>query len=95
MTQRSALLRPALVLALVLAATGCSGIKNMFKDKDKNEGLPVSELYDRAHEAMERGRWSNAGEVFGRLIAQYPYGPYTEQALMEQRDSTLFYNAAV
>ena len=84
MTQRSALLRPALVLALVLAATGCSGIKNMFKDKDKNEGLPVSELYDRAHEAMERGRWSNAGEVFGRLIAQYPYGPYTEQALMEQ-----------
>lgn len=84
MTQRSALLRPALVLALVLAATGCSGIKNMFKDKDKNEGLPVSELYDRAHGAMEKGRWSNAGEIFGRLIAQYPYGPYTEQALMEQ-----------
>ena len=30
MTQRSALLRPALVLALVLAVTGCSGIKKMF-----------------------------------------------------------------
>jgi outer membrane protein assembly factor BamD len=84
MTQRSALLRPVLVLMLVLAASGCAGIKNKFKNKDKNEGLPVSELYDRAHGYMEKGRWSNAGEVFGRLIAQYPYGPYTEQALMEQ-----------
>ena len=84
MTQRSALLRPVLVLALVLAVSGCASIKNKFKNKDKNEGLPVSELYDRAHDNMERGRWSNADQVFSRLIAQYPYGPYTEQALMEQ-----------
>jgi outer membrane protein assembly factor BamD len=84
MIQRSVLLRPALVLALVVAASGCSGIKTMFKDKNKNEGLPVGELYDRAHNNMEMGRWANASEVFGRLIAQYPYGPFTEQALMEQ-----------
>ena len=44
MIQRSVLLRPALVLALVVAASGCSGIKTMFKDKNKNEGLPVGEL---------------------------------------------------
>lgn len=84
MTPRSALLRPVLVLALVLSVAGCAGIKNKFKNKDKNEGVPVGELYDRAHENMERGRWANASEVFGRLIAQYPYGPFTEQALMEQ-----------
>ncbi len=84
MTQRSVLLRPALVLALLVAVTGCSSVKTMFKDKNKNEGLPVGELYDRAHDNMEMGRWSNASEVFGRLIAQYPYGPFTEQALMEQ-----------
>lgn len=84
MIQRSVLLRPALVLALVIAVTGCSGVKRMFKDKNKNEGLPVGELYDRAHDSMEKGRWANASEVFGRLIAQYPYGPFTEQALMEQ-----------
>lgn len=84
MIQRSVLLRPALALALVVAVTGCSSVKTMFKDKNKNEGLPVGELYDRAHDNMERGRWSNASEVFGRLIAQYPYGPFTEQALMEQ-----------
>lgn len=84
MTPRSALLRPVLVLALVLSVAGCAGIKNKFKNKDKNEGVPVGELYDRAHENMERGRWASASEVFGRLIAQYPYGPFTEQALMEQ-----------
>ena len=84
MTARSTLLRPVLLVAFVLAASGCSGIKGMFKDKDKNEGLPVSQLYDKAHGSMEQGRWSTAVETFGRLIAQYPYGPYTEQALMEQ-----------
>ncbi len=84
MIQRSALLRPTLALALVLAISGCSGIKGMFKDKDKNEGVPVTELYDKGHGYMEHGRWSMASETFGRLVAQYPYGPYTEQALMEQ-----------
>ena len=84
MPARSTLLRPALLVALVIAASGCSGVKGMFKDKDKNEGLPVSQLYDKAHGSMEQGRWSTAVETFGRLIAQYPYGPYTEQALMEQ-----------
>ncbi|MCC7096861.1 MAG: outer membrane protein assembly factor BamD [Thermomonas sp.] len=84
MMPRSALLRPALVLALVLAITGCSGIKSMFKDENKNEGVPVGELYDRAHDAMTREKWSSASEIFGRLVAQYPYGPFTEQALMEQ-----------
>jgi len=84
MMPRSALLRPVLVLALVLLVTGCSGIKNMFKDEDKNEGVPVGELYDRAHDAMTKSHWQTANETFGRLIAQYPYGPFTEQALMEQ-----------
>ena len=86
MTPRSPLLRPVLLLALValLAGSGCARVKGMFKDKDKNEGLPVSELYDKAHGQMENGRWNSAGETWNRLIAQYPYGPYTEQALMEQ-----------
>lgn len=90
MTQRSPLLRrpkhllAVLAIAVVLTTTSCARMKGVFKDKDKNEGLPVSQLYDRAHGDMERGRWSNASETFTRLIAQYPYGAYTEQALMEQ-----------
>ena len=85
MISRSALLRPTLALALVVAVTGCSGVKGLFKkDKDKNEGVPVAALYEKAHRQMEHGNWSNASETWSRLVAQYPYGPYTEQALMEQ-----------
>ena len=81
MTLRSAPFRPLLLLALTvaIATSGCARMGGMFKDKNKNEGLPVSELYDRAHGFMESGRWSSASETFTRLIAQYPYGPYTEQ----------------
>ena len=86
MTLRSASLRPLLLLALTvaLATSGCARVGGLFKNKDKNEGLPVSVLYDRAHAAMQSGNWSSASETFTRLIAQYPYGAYTEQALMEQ-----------
>jgi outer membrane protein assembly factor BamD len=72
-----------LLLAVVLAGSGCASIKKMWKNEDKNEGQPVEVLYDRAHDNMRQERWAGATEVFQRLIAQYPYGPYTEQAMVE------------
>jgi len=73
-----------LLLLAVVSMSGCSSIKGMFKkDKDANEGVPVDQLYDKAHKSMVDGNWSGAVLVYKRLIAQYPYGPYTEQALME------------
>ena len=71
------------LLAVALATTGCARIGKMFKKGDKNEGVPVEEIYTRAHKSMQEGNWGTATETFQRLIAQYPYGPYTEQALME------------
>ena len=68
-----------LLLAVVVLATGCG--RNSKEDAD--EGLPVTELYEKAHNQMVRGNWSDAERTFKRLVAQYPYGPYTEQALME------------
>ena len=32
---------------------------------------------------MRNGNWAGAVVTYRRLLAQYPYGPYTEQALME------------
>ena len=72
-----------LLLAIVLATSGCARIKGIFKDEDENEGVPVEQLYDKGHGMMEGGNWSGATTAFKRLVAQYPYGAYTEQALME------------
>lgn len=88
MTDRTALLRPSLrtvvlLLALVVFASGCARFGKMFKDEEANEGVPVEELYEKAHTSMTRGNWASAETTFKRLVAQYPYGPYTEQALVE------------
>jgi outer membrane protein assembly factor BamD len=73
-----------LLLVLLVAGTGCASVKNLFGgDKDPNEGVPVAQLYERGHAGMRNGNWAGAIEVYKRLVAQYPYGPYTEQALME------------
>src|SRR5690606_2788883 len=76
----SALRLVALLVLVALFATGCGRDK---KKKDADEGRPVAELYEKGHGYMERGNWAGAETVFRRLVAQYPYGPYTEQALME------------
>ena len=73
-----------LVLLTLFALSGCAGVRHAFKkDKNANEGVPVEQLYAKAHKSMVHGNWAGAIIVYKRLIAQYPYGPYTEQALME------------
>ena len=92
MTHRSAPLRstlqPAvrtfvLLLTLVLFASGCARMSKLFKDEDANEGVPVEQLYDEALTKMTQGNWASAETLVKRLVAQYPYGDYTEQALVE------------
>jgi outer membrane protein assembly factor BamD len=70
-----------LMLAIAITGTGCGKIFK--RDKDNAEGQPVEVLYEKAHGAMANGNWARAETTFRQLIAQYPYGPYTEQALME------------
>ena len=72
-----------LLLVIVMTASGCTRLKGMFKDEDENEGVPVEQLYDKGQAQMRNGNWSGANVTYRRLLAQYPYGPYTEQALME------------
>lgn len=74
-----------LVLVATFAVSGCSTVKGVFKrdKKDVNEGVPAEQLYSKGHTQMEHGNWNGAINVYKRLIAQYPYGAYTEQALVE------------
>ena len=83
--RRPAFFRPLalLVLVAVLGTSGCARLKGLFKDKDANEGVPVAELYQKGHTEVANGNWTSATTAFKRLIAQYPYGPYTEQAMLE------------
>jgi len=84
MTLRSAPLRLAALLLIVLfAGSGCARFGKMFKDDNANEGQPVEQLYEKGHKSMTNGNWSDAEATYKRLVAQYPYGPYTEQALVE------------
>lgn len=85
MTLRVVSARQLLVVLLVaaFALSGCARMKGMFKDKDENEGVPVEQLYDKGHQSMVNGNWSRAVQTYKRLVAQYPYGAYTEQAMME------------
>jgi outer membrane protein assembly factor BamD len=83
-TLRAAPLRGlVLVLALALIGSGCARIKGVFKDEDANEGVPVAELYEKGQRSLRNGNYDGALQAYKRLIAQYPYGPYTEQALIE------------
>jgi len=70
----------ALLLVVVLAATGCN---RATKGDNPDEGTPAAELFNKSHSMMESGNWSGAEASFRRLVAQYPYGPYTEQAMIE------------
>jgi outer membrane protein assembly factor BamD len=79
MIRRSSLLSApvrtaALLLVLALVATGCH---RGTKGDNPDEGLPVEQIYEKSHRLMEGGNWSGAEANFRRLIALYPYGPYT------------------
>jgi len=84
MTRRSLRLRTLLLLLIVVVAgSGCSTIKKLWSFEKDTDGVPVAELYQEGHEAIRQERWGTATEAYQRLLAQYPYGDYTEQALME------------
>ncbi|MEN1941745.1 outer membrane protein assembly factor BamD [Luteimonas sp. MJ246] len=85
MTRSTLLFRSALLLLLLamFSISGCARMKGMFKDKEADEGVAVEALYDKGYRSMRSGNWNGATTTYRRLVAQYPYGPYTEQALME------------
>jgi outer membrane protein assembly factor BamD len=81
---RSASLRlVALALTVLMLGSGCARMKNVFKDEDANEGQPVAQLFEKGQKASRNGNYDTAVLTYKRLVAQYPYGPYTEQALIE------------
>jgi outer membrane protein assembly factor BamD len=89
MTRYSGSTRPllfALLVAFTLVGSGCSLFRGhkLFSHKDaKTETLPVDQLYADGHAALVHGNMQHAETDYKRLVARFPYGPYTEQAQLD------------
>ena len=79
------LLRFSLFLALALSLPGCKTVGGWFGgDKaEKTESLGVEALYAEAKQSLNNGDYSQAQRYYTRLIARFPFGPYSEQAQLE------------
>jgi outer membrane protein assembly factor BamD len=75
-------LRPFLRLALVALLAALAGCSLFHRGKRGNpmDTLPVEQLYQQGVDALEVGNYDFAGRSFERLIARFPFGPYTEQS---------------
>jgi outer membrane protein assembly factor BamD len=85
MTRTSALARVLLVFALVLGLGGCKTVGSWFgKDRgEATETLAVEDLYRQAHDLLRGGEYGRAEHYYQRLVARFPFGPYTEQAQLD------------
>ncbi len=80
MTRFNGIARLAILLALALLLSSCG---RWGKREDPLETLPLEGLYAEAKGALEHGNVSRAQRYYQRLIARFPYGPYTEQSQIE------------
>ena len=74
--------RLLILLLIALALAGCSRFK-WFEKEDPLETLPVEGMYDEAKTALMSGNVARAKRFYTRLVARFPYGPYTEQSQLE------------
>lgn len=79
--RRSALLKTALILPLLLALGACSLFHHGTRETLNN--MTVEQLYTRAHGMLDNGNYNSAQTVYQKLIARFPYGAYNEQSQLD------------
>jgi len=70
-----------LLLVLIVLASGCSLFHR--HKQDDAEVLPVEQMYSTAKESLVAENYNRAIHYDQRLIARFPFGPYTEQATLD------------
>jgi outer membrane protein assembly factor BamD len=85
MIRLSGLSRSLLCLALVFGLGGCKTIGHLFgRDKQpETETLAVEPLYAQAKQDLNSENYGRAHQEYQRLVARFPFGPYSEQAQLE------------
>jgi outer membrane protein assembly factor BamD len=71
------------LLAMVLVLALSTGCGRFMKKDDPLETLAVEQMYEEGKKASRSSNWGRAQRYYQRLIARFPYGPYTEQAQLE------------
>lgn len=69
------------VIAVVAAGLigGCAYSKNF----DETRGWPAAKLYAEARDEMSTRNWQRAIKLYETLESRYPFGRYSQQALLE------------
>ena len=77
--------RVLLVFALVVGIGGCKTVGGWFggNKEPKTETLPVEQLYAQAKDELLQRDFNKSERYYTRLIARFPYGPYSEQSQLE------------
>ncbi|HMB56373.1 MAG TPA: outer membrane protein assembly factor BamD [Arenimonas sp.] len=85
MIRLSGLPRFFLFLALALSLGGCKTVGGWFggDGKAETETLPVEALYAQAKQYRDDRNFDQAEKYYTRLVARFPYGPYSEQAQLD------------
>jgi outer membrane protein assembly factor BamD len=65
------------LLGLALVTSGCR------KDKEYEDELTASELYEDAKKSLDNQSWDRAILAYKRLQTRYPFGRYTEQSMLD------------
>jgi outer membrane protein assembly factor BamD len=85
MIHTSGLPRLLICVVVILGLGGCKTVGHLFgRDKQKaTETLAVEPLYAMAKEDLNDHNYSKANHEYQRLVARFPFGPYSEQAQLE------------
>ncbi len=84
MTRLHGKFRVLLILMLLVGLGGCQTIGKWFGDREEpTETLPVEQMYAEGKSSMDERKYERAGRYYQRLVARFPYGPYSEQAQLE------------
>lgn len=74
-------IRPLLLLVLLVGGLqACSLLPEV---KDKTEGWSANQLYTEGKDSLRSGDYEQAIEYFEILQARYPFGRYSQQAMLE------------
>ncbi len=71
------------ILALLFTAALLSGCGLLPEQIDDTKNWSAAKLYTTAKEALNEGNYPVAIQMFEKLEARFPYGPYAQQAQLE------------